>query len=126
MSGASSRLAFFLCGCYMSALGVHATAARVAEDHETDYYMAAVYEHQSILSPNPLALTSRKQALELMNQNLGIYEQQVMAAAQKARPSSGLEPQRFSQNRASCSSGLSQGVQQPFWHMSPAGEAELK
>lgn len=83
MSGASSRLAFFLCGCYMSALGVHATAARVAEDHETDYYMAAVYEHQSILSPNPLALTSRKQALELMNQNLGIYEQQVMAAAQK-------------------------------------------
>lgn len=55
----------------------------VAEDGETDYYMAAVYEHQPILSLDPLALTGRKQALELMNQNLDIYEQQVMTAAQK-------------------------------------------
>lgn len=83
MSGASSRLAFLLCGCYMVALGVHATELCVAEDHEPDCYMAAVYEHQSILSLNPLALTSRTQALELMNQNLDIYEQQVMTAAQK-------------------------------------------
>ena len=81
MSGASSRLAL-LCCCYV-ALGVHTGAHHVAEDHEAESYMAAVYEHQSILSPNPLALTSRKQALELMNQNLDIYEQQVMTAAQK-------------------------------------------
>lgn len=83
MSGASSRLAFLLCGCYMVALGVHATEHCVAEDHETDHYMAAVYEHQSILSLNPLAPASRTQALELMNRNLDIYEQQVMTAAQK-------------------------------------------
>lgn len=85
MPGASSRLALFLWGCYVVALGVHATEYHVAEDGETDYYMAAVYEHQPILSLDPLALRGRKQALELMNQNLDIYEQQVMTAAQKAR-----------------------------------------
>uniref|UniRef100_A0A9L0RNP1 Biotinidase n=2 Tax=Equus TaxID=9789 RepID=A0A9L0RNP1_HORSE len=83
MSRASSQLAFFLCGCYMAALGVHAGEHYVADHHKAGYYVAAVYEHQSILSPNPLALTSRKEALELMNQNLDIYEQQVMTAAQK-------------------------------------------
>lgn len=126
MSGASSRLAFLLCGCYMVALGVHTTELCVAEDHETDCYMAAVYEHQSILSLNPLALTSRTQALELMNQNLDIYEQQVMTAAQKARRAPGLEPQLGSQNRADCSLALSRGFQQPLWQIGPSGEAELK
>ncbi|KAH0503955.1 Biotinidase [Microtus ochrogaster] len=47
------------------------------------HYIAAVYEHRSVLSPNPLDLTSCQQALKLMKQNLDIYEQQVMAAAQK-------------------------------------------
>ncbi|KAM8758483.1 biotinidase isoform 1-T1 [Rhynchonycteris naso] len=83
MSGASNPLAVFLCGCYAVALGVHTGERCGAEEGDTDYYMAAVYEHQLILSPNPLALTSRKQALELMNQNLDVYEQQVMTAAQK-------------------------------------------
>ncbi|XP_058409453.1 biotinidase isoform X1 [Diceros bicornis minor] len=83
MSGASSQLAFFLCGCYVAALGVHTGEHCVAEHQEVGCYVAAVYEHQSILSPNPLALTSRKEALELMNQNLDIYEEQVMTAAQK-------------------------------------------
>lgn len=85
MSGASSQLALFLCGCYVAALGVHAEEPCVAETQEAEHYVAAVYEHQLILTPNPLALVSRKQALELMNQNLDIYEQQVMIAAQKAR-----------------------------------------
>ncbi|NXE48230.1 BTD Biotinidase, partial [Casuarius casuarius] len=44
-------------------------------------YVAAVYEHQSILSPNPTALVDRQSALELMGRNLDIYEQQVVAAA---------------------------------------------
>uniref|UniRef100_A0A7N5KLT3 Biotinidase n=1 Tax=Ailuropoda melanoleuca TaxID=9646 RepID=A0A7N5KLT3_AILME len=83
MSGASRQLALFLCGCYVVALGVHATEPRVADHHEAEHYMAAVYEHQSILTPDPLAVMSRKQALQLMNQNLDIYEQQVMIAAQK-------------------------------------------
>ncbi|XP_006840071.1 PREDICTED: biotinidase [Chrysochloris asiatica] len=78
MFGASSKLVLFLCGCYVVALGVHAGKHEVAE-----YYVAAVYEHHSILSPDPLTPTTRKQALELMNQNLDIYEQQVMAATQK-------------------------------------------
>lgn len=124
MSGASSRLAL-LCCCYV-ALGVHTGAHHVAEDHEAESYMAAVYEHQSILSPNPLALTSRKQALELMNQNLDIYEQQVMTAAQKARRVPGLEPQLVSQNGPDCSLALGQGFPWPLWKISPAGKAELK
>uniref|UniRef100_A0A2K5CT56 Biotinidase n=1 Tax=Aotus nancymaae TaxID=37293 RepID=A0A2K5CT56_AOTNA len=83
MSGARSKLALFLCGCYVVALGAHTGEECVAKHHEAESYVAAVYEHPSILSPNPLALTSRQQALELMNQNLDIYEQQVMTAAQK-------------------------------------------
>ncbi|KAM7064449.1 biotinidase isoform 2-T2 [Molossus nigricans] len=82
MSGAGNLLAL-LCGCCAAALGVLSGDRGVAEDQDTDYYVAAVYEHQLISSPNPEALTSRKQALELMTQNLNIYEQQVMTAAQK-------------------------------------------
>uniref|UniRef100_A0A8D0PJL2 Biotinidase n=2 Tax=Sus scrofa TaxID=9823 RepID=A0A8D0PJL2_PIG len=74
MSGASRQLALFLCVCSVAALGVRAEDAQ---------YVAAVYEHRSILSLDPLSLISRTQALELMNQNLDIYEQQVMIAAQK-------------------------------------------
>ncbi|NWX40280.1 BTD Biotinidase, partial [Steatornis caripensis] len=46
-------------------------------------YVAAVYEHESILSPNPTALLDRQSALELMGRNLDIYEQQVVAAARQ-------------------------------------------
>ncbi|XP_019364204.1 PREDICTED: biotinidase isoform X2 [Gavialis gangeticus] len=47
------------------------------------HYVAAVYEHESILSPNPTALTDRQSALELMRRNLDIYEEQVIAAAKQ-------------------------------------------
>ncbi|XP_036999843.2 biotinidase [Artibeus jamaicensis] len=83
MSGASRPLALLLCGCYAVALGVPSGDHGAAEGLNTDYYVAAVYEHQLIEGPDPLALVSRKQALELMNQNLDIYEEQVMIAAQK-------------------------------------------
>ncbi|NXW08740.1 BTD Biotinidase, partial [Fregetta grallaria] len=46
-------------------------------------YVAAVYEHESILSPNPTALVDRQSALELMGRNLDVYEQQVVAAARQ-------------------------------------------
>ncbi|NWW53356.1 BTD Biotinidase, partial [Pedionomus torquatus] len=46
-------------------------------------YVAAVYEHESILSPNPTALVDRRSALKLMGRNLDIYEQQVVAAARQ-------------------------------------------
>lgn len=114
MSGACSPLALLLCGCYAVALGAHTGERGVAEDGDTEQYVAAVYEHHLISSPNPLALTSRKQALELMNQNLDIYEQQVMTAAQKARRVPGAEPQFVSQNQGSCPSALGQGFLQPL------------
>lgn len=85
MPGAGRKPALFLFVCYVAALGVQAGEYCEADHHGAGYYVAAVYEHHSVLSPNPLALTSRQQALELMNQNLDIYEQQVMTAAQKAR-----------------------------------------
>nr|XP_033786620.1 biotinidase isoform X2 [Geotrypetes seraphini]XP_033786621.1 biotinidase isoform X2 [Geotrypetes seraphini]XP_033786622.1 biotinidase isoform X2 [Geotrypetes seraphini]XP_033786623.1 biotinidase isoform X2 [Geotrypetes seraphini] len=47
------------------------------------HYIAAVYEHQVILNPNPNALFNRASALALMNRNLDIYEAQVDAAAQQ-------------------------------------------
>ncbi|KFQ33850.1 Biotinidase, partial [Merops nubicus] len=46
-------------------------------------YVAAVYEHESILSPDPTALVDRQSALELMGRNLDIYEQQVVTAARQ-------------------------------------------
>lgn len=83
MSGARTAHALvFLLGCSALALGVCSASL---EHGEAEYYVAAVYEHRSVLSPNPLELSSRQQALELMKQNLDVYEQQVMAAAQKAR-----------------------------------------
>uniref|UniRef100_A0A8C0A0A3 Biotinidase n=1 Tax=Anas zonorhyncha TaxID=75864 RepID=A0A8C0A0A3_9AVES len=49
----------------------------------TARYIAAVYEHESILSPDPTALVDRRSALQLMGRNLDIYEQQVVAAARQ-------------------------------------------
>lgn len=106
MSGARTAPALFLLGCSALALGI----ALVSPEHhrKAEYYMAAVYEHRSVLSPNPLQLSSRQQALELMKHNLDVYEQQVMAAAQKARAAFG------SCHRASCSErGETPGSQGP-------------
>ncbi|XP_062984664.1 biotinidase isoform X2 [Elgaria multicarinata webbii] len=47
------------------------------------HYMAAVYEHHVILNPNPTVITDRQSALQLMNRNLDIYEEQVIAAAKQ-------------------------------------------
>ncbi|KAM9308166.1 biotinidase [Gastrophryne carolinensis] len=49
--------------------------------HGIDYYVAAVYEHHSVLNPNPTELTDRKRGLEFMSKNLDIYEKQVNYAA---------------------------------------------
>lgn len=84
MPGVHTAPALFFLGCSALALGVGWGSL---EHREADYYVAAVYEHPAVLSPDPLELRSRQQALELMKQNLDIYEQQVIAAAQKARAS---------------------------------------
>nr|XP_036851204.1 biotinidase isoform X3 [Manis javanica]XP_036851206.1 biotinidase isoform X3 [Manis javanica] len=80
MSGARTLLGLVLVlgGCCLAALG-----AGAAGPPQAGRFVAAVYEHHAVLSPDPWALSSRAQALELMSQNLDIYEQQVMTAAQK-------------------------------------------
>ncbi|OWK05830.1 BTD, partial [Cervus elaphus hippelaphus] len=78
MSRAGQQLALLLCGwCVAAAVpGDPAEEGCPAEPRQAARYVAAVYEHRSFLSPDPLALTSRKQALELMHRNLDVYEQQ--------------------------------------------------
>ncbi|XP_055985643.1 biotinidase isoform X2 [Sorex fumeus] len=84
MPGSGHPLYLFLCVWSAVALGVSAEEHCPARQHEDQSYVAAVYEHHSILSPDPLALVSRTQALEVMNRNLDVYEEQVMLAAQQA------------------------------------------
>ena len=55
--------AVFLLGCCPLALGLGSGSL---EHCKAKHYIAAVYEHLSVLSPNPLELTSCQQALELM------------------------------------------------------------
>ena len=100
MSRAGRQLALLLCSCCLAVAvpGGPAEEGCPAEPRQAARYVAAVYEHRSFLSPDPLALTSRKQALELMHRNLDIYEQQVTTAARKARRAQqgGLAPGRWS------------------------------
>lgn len=46
-------------------------------------YVAAVYEHNVILNPNPHVPLSRPEALQHMQKNLDIYEEQAARAAQQ-------------------------------------------
>ncbi|XP_074051867.1 biotinidase [Macrotis lagotis] len=73
MLGASYKLGFFLL-CHQ---------VLYLEGHTEGHYVAAIYEHPSLLSPDPTALTDREAALGLMNQNLDLYEKQVVAAAKE-------------------------------------------
>ncbi|GLD54428.1 biotinidase-like protein [Lates japonicus] len=47
-------------------------------------YVAAVYEHNVILNPNPRVSVSRSAALQHMQKNLDIYEEQAARAAQQS------------------------------------------
>ncbi len=46
-------------------------------------YVAAVYEHNLILNPEPRVPLSRPDALKHMQKNLDIYEEQAARAAQQ-------------------------------------------
>ena len=46
-------------------------------------YVAAVYEHNPILNPQPLVPLSRQDALQHMQKNLDIYKVQAAQAAQQ-------------------------------------------
>lgn len=47
------------------------------------HFIAAVYEHHVILNPNPTTIIGRQSALQLMNRNLDIYEEQIIAAVKE-------------------------------------------
>lgn len=49
------------------------------------HFIAAVYEHHVILSPDPITITNRQSALQLMNRNLDIYEEQIIAAVKQVQ-----------------------------------------
>lgn len=72
-------------------------------------YIAAVYEHRVILNPQPREPVSRREALQLMRQNLEVYEQQAARAARQGAqilvfPEDGL--QGFNYTRSSISGFL--------------------
>lgn len=46
-------------------------------------YIAAVYEHNVMLNPEPQVTLSRPEALQHMQKNLDIYEKQAARAAQQ-------------------------------------------
>lgn len=48
-------------------------------------YVAAVYEHNVILNPEPHVALSRRDALQHMQRNLDIYEEQAARAARQVR-----------------------------------------
>lgn len=48
-------------------------------------YVAAVYEHNVILNPEPHVPLSRLAALQHLQKNLDIYEEQAARAAQQVR-----------------------------------------
>uniref|UniRef100_A0A8C8RP48 Biotinidase n=1 Tax=Pelusios castaneus TaxID=367368 RepID=A0A8C8RP48_9SAUR len=69
--------------CCMLFLFLFCYQVASTEVHREGHYVAAVYEHRPILSPNPTTLTDRHSALELMIRNLDIYEEKVIAAAKQ-------------------------------------------
>ncbi|XP_066484200.1 biotinidase [Tiliqua scincoides] len=76
-------LADITLGCSYILFCSQGLAVDVGKDR---HFIAAVYEHHVILNPNPTTITSRQSALQLMNRNLDIYEEQTIAAVkQKAQ-----------------------------------------
>lgn len=49
-------------------------------------YVAAVYEHHLILNPDPRVPLSRLEALEHLQKNLDVFEDQAARAAQQVEP----------------------------------------
>ncbi|XP_074468919.1 biotinidase-like [Sebastes fasciatus] len=69
-------------------------------------YVAAVYEHNLILNPEPRVPLSRRDALQHMQKNLDIYEEQAARAAQQGAqilvfPEDGLQGYNFSRSSIS-------------------------
>uniref|UniRef100_A0A3B4XLU9 Biotinidase n=1 Tax=Seriola lalandi dorsalis TaxID=1841481 RepID=A0A3B4XLU9_SERLL len=90
-----------VCLCF-SLLSVVGQTEPVADSS----YVAAVYEHHLILNPEPHVPLSRPAALQHMQKNLDIYEEQAARAAQKGAqilvfPEDGLQGFNFSRSSIS-------------------------
>ena len=57
--------------------------AFVSVGESVDSYVAAVYEHPVVLNPEPRVRLSRRAALQHMQRNLDVYEEQAARAAQQ-------------------------------------------
>lgn len=68
---------FLFCLSFLSAVGQTQPAM--------DSYVAAVYEHRLILNPEPRVPLSRTDALQHMQKNLDVYEEQAALAAEQVK-----------------------------------------
>ncbi|XP_069505011.1 biotinidase isoform X2 [Ambystoma mexicanum] len=70
-------------GCILILLHLFCPEALSLDVDKGAFYMAAVYEHRPVLTPDPKVPHTRRAALELMYKNLAVYEEQVKAAAEQ-------------------------------------------
>uniref|UniRef100_A0A3P8NIZ8 Uncharacterized protein n=1 Tax=Astatotilapia calliptera TaxID=8154 RepID=A0A3P8NIZ8_ASTCA len=63
-----------------------ASVVGVTDSTPDSWYVAAVYEHKVILNLDPRVPVSRHDALQHMQKNLDIYEEQAARAAQQVYP----------------------------------------
>uniref|UniRef100_A0A3Q3GMY3 Biotinidase n=1 Tax=Labrus bergylta TaxID=56723 RepID=A0A3Q3GMY3_9LABR len=105
------------------------TLAAVVENQPVmeSSYVAAVYEHNLILNPEPLVQLSRSAALQHMQKNLDIYEEQAAEAAKQGAqilvfPEDGIHGYHFSRSSISGYLETIPDPQQESWN--PCTEPE--
>ncbi|KAK2830259.1 hypothetical protein Q5P01_018190 [Channa striata] len=108
------------------ALFCFSTAGQEEADADS-WYVAAVYEHRVILNPEPRVPLSRTAALQHMQTNLDVYEEQAAQAAQQGAqilvfPEDGLQGINFSRSSISGYLETIPDPQQESWN--PCTEPE--
>ncbi|KAK2921189.1 hypothetical protein Q8A73_000674 [Channa argus] len=98
-----------------------------SESEVDSWYVAAVYEHHVILNPEPRVPLSRTAALQHMQKNLDVYEEQAALAAQQGAqilvfPEDGLQGINFSRSSISGYLETIPDPQQESWN--PCTEPE--
>ncbi|XP_062846869.1 biotinidase [Trichomycterus rosablanca] len=71
------------CGLITVIVAVWLTSTQVVKSAEDLSYIAAVYEHKVLLNPDPAVAVERTAALQHMNKNLEVFEEQAASAAQQ-------------------------------------------
>lgn len=70
---------FFVVAIFLSVCVISQTESNRVDSS----YVAAVYEHRVILNPEPYVPISRSAALQHMQKNLDVYQEQAALAAQQ-------------------------------------------